>query len=76
MLLPSDPMQPGTHWRFLLKSVKVGSVNVNGAPRDLRMIENDRDAYAYVVNNLITSLKSSYYISIIHEHASDQKCSI
>ena len=39
-------------------------------------LQSDRELYVYqcsVANNLITSLKSDYYTSIINEHAADQR---
>ena len=39
-------------------------------------LQSDREAYQYqccVVNDLISSLKSTYYTSLINEHSSDQR---
>ena len=37
------------------------------------MIVSNNVNQCYVVNNLIESLKSSYYTDVINEHSSDQK---
>ena len=63
----------GTLMRYLQRSVSDDSQKENGAEQGCRLVDKNILVSCCVVNNLIQSLKSSYYTTIINENSTDQR---